>query len=79
MHITRQIASVLEWTVLRVLLWAIRRIGFGLALDGDRLLYEWVSGSDGAFDHWFRSLDEHYAVGSVKRKLGFWRHRVADL
>jgi hypothetical protein len=72
-HTTKQIASVLEWQILRVLLWAIRQIGFRLVLDRDRMIYEWVSDSDGAFDHWFRSVDEHCAVGSVRQQLGFWR------
>jgi hypothetical protein len=72
-HTTKQIASVLEWQILRVLLWAIRQIGFRLVLDSGRMIYEWVSDSDGAFDHWFRSVDQHCAVGSLRQQLGFWR------
>jgi hypothetical protein len=74
MLITRyKIASMLESTMLRALLWAIRRIGFRLVLDGNHMIYEWVSGFDGSFDHWFHSPERDYAIWSAKRQLGFWR------
>jgi hypothetical protein len=69
--IRKTIASKLESGILRALLWTIRRFGFRLVLDGNHMIYEWVSGLDGSFDHWFHSPERDWAIWSAKRHLGF--------
>jgi hypothetical protein len=74
MSIIRQrITSRLESWILRAMLCAIRRFGFHLALNGSHMIYEWVSGRDGSFDHWFHSAEGNYAIWTAKWQLGFWR------
>lgn len=58
---------------LRLVLYFIRQLGFKFEGVEDRLTYEWVFDSTGAFDHWFVLDGRQLTLWNASHKPGFWR------